>query len=83
MTGKILFSNMDVSELEAIDAFSALKQEISRHLLIDAERLHLPCDHPRVITLVLEHFYRLAPTQNLCLTLTVELLAKAAQESRQ
>ncbi len=82
MTGFSLFSNIDVRTIKDIEALSAIRQEITHHILIQANGLNLPCDNPRVITLVLTHFYRLVPTCNLCVMRMVERLAKASEESR-
>ncbi len=61
MTGFSLFSNMDMRTIEDIEALSAIKQEITHHILIQLLRLNIPHDHPRVITLVLTHFYTHCP----------------------
>ena len=77
MTGKTLFSNMDVKQVEAIKAFSALRQEITRHLLIQADRLNCPATDWWVINLVIDHFYGLAP----CTMQLIKQLVKEIEES--
>ena len=87
MTGKPPFlkiaSQLSVDEVEAIEVFSALKQEIYYHLLVNAECLNLRCDHSSVITLILQLFHGFTPMRNLCLERTIQRLAREAQASRQ
>ncbi len=40
---------MDVEQVEAIEAFSALKQSITHHLILEADRLHCPVTDQLVI----------------------------------
>ncbi len=63
---------MDVQQVEAIEAFSTPRQETTRHLLLQADRLNCPATDWRVINLVIDYFYGLAPCRNLCSTQLIE-----------
>ena len=63
-------------DVELIEAFSALKQSVTHHLMAEVDQLNVPATDHRVISQIISHFNGLAPLPNQCLNALIMQLVQ-------